>query len=289
MKILCNYNEHIKEMYFEKIVFFHGNHDNLNTLYQTVLNGLNGQDKSFLLNNQIIEKKELNVIEFDNNGIIDDLKFTAKSYFSKLMQTQINTDELEEIKDEYDLINVKLANLVAHSFCNLHSKYMFINPHLSKFCIEKYIQDNFSFVNKEEIDFATNTELQLCIVLEFINSHPETFYHVLIKDLDRNLDLSQILYIIEIMKTVSNASFYIFLRCFELYEAYHNFEQYLVLENTVLHRVEEEQNCIYSPLLTLEENEYYSKAMTYLKHKKLYDESTSKHPEIFKSDIIDVI
>ena len=56
MKILCNYREHIKELYFENIIFFHGNHENLHELYQVILSGLSGQDKSFLLNNQMIEK-----------------------------------------------------------------------------------------------------------------------------------------------------------------------------------------------------------------------------------------
>lgn len=289
MKILCNYREHMKELYFEKIIFFHGNHENLHELYQVILSGLSGQDKSFLLNNQMIEKKQLNVIEFDNYGIIDDLKFTSKSYFGKLLHEEINKEYFEDISNEYDLINKKLKVLVEQSFSNLRDRYMLINPDLSYFSIERYIQDNISFVDKEKIDYALNSELQLCIILEFIKNHPDKFYHVLIKDFERNLDVSQILYLLDIMANITNASFYIFLKCFELYEEYQNFEQYLVLDDSVIHHIEEKQECIYSPLLTTEENKYYTKAITYLKHKKMYDKYTSQHPEIFKSSINNVI
>ena len=158
MKILCNYREHIKELYFENIIFFHGNHENLYELYQVILSGLCGQDKTFLLDNQMVEKKQLNVIEFDNYGIIDDLKFTSKSYFGKLLHEEIHKKCFEDISNEYDLINKKLKVLVEQSFSNLRDRYMLINPDLSNFSIERYIQNNISFVEKEKINLALNSE-----------------------------------------------------------------------------------------------------------------------------------
>lgn len=289
MKILCNYQDKIKEIYFDGIVCFHGSLDNLHELYHVVLNGLNGQDKTFLLNNQSVEKKELNLIEFDNNGIVDDLKFTSKSYFGKLIQDQINSSNFDTLKHKYELLNTELEEAMVLAFNNMHNEHDFINPVLSAFDIKNFIQENFSFINKNDANFANNSEWQLCVILKYIKNHSDQIFHMLIKDLDRNLDLSQILYIINIMKDIPNASFYIFLKCFDLYEEYNDFQQYMVLEDSILLHAFDERVCAHQEILTYDENICFNRGISYLNHKNWYHKQTTAHPEIFKSSMEDVI
>lgn len=264
MKVNFEYENIMKEIYFEKYISFHGNVDNQDILYDVILDGLNGNDKSFMIDNQPVNKKALNVIEFSMNSIFDDLKMTSKSYNLKIIQSAIsdnNEDEL--ILEKINELLIDYDEIIQNKYQFLKNEYgNVIKPKLDIKNMKKVILDNFKLVSKGDINISQEIEFQLMVILNYIELNSEQHFYVVIKHFDYCLDLSQMACFLDQMKALKNLTTFIFSKSFELFEYQlgEDDKVYLINESSLTHYKLDQMGYTFEnlELLTEEERKKYS-------------------------------
>ncbi|MEG0328960.1 MAG: hypothetical protein RR602_03040 [Longicatena sp.] len=219
MKIYFNFKDTFKELYFDKMVCFHGSIDCQNDLYDVMINGLNGNDKSFLLNNTNVKKKELNVIEFTSNSILDDLKMTSKSYNLKILKSILDDEENVMLEESINGTLQEYQNKIINKYTSLtNDAPALFEPKLNVESIENFVISNFKLVSKENLNISKEVELQLRVILHYISMNSNQNYYLLIKHFDHCLDIEQMKSLILKIEKISNLYVFVFSKSFELFE-----------------------------------------------------------------------
>lgn len=271
MKMFFRYENSNKEIYGDRIVVFHGTIDNQIKLYDAICNGLHGNSKDFLLDNQYVSKKELNIIEFSNNSILDDLKLTSKSYNLKILESI-----LCEIDDDYvQTMNECLGKLkmkVMDTYSSLSNVYEQVVPDISFSDIKKIVTDNFSLVNKEEVNISLQIELQIMIILNYIKQNPNKIFYVLIKHFNHCLDSSQMNFILNQYLHEYNIRLVVFLKSFEIFEDLDYLNCNFMINSEEVFRLKVNYDFQDLDLYTMEENQVRIKVLNLKKRYKKYSE-----------------
>lgn len=275
MKIYLNYENTYKEIYFNKIIFFHGNIDNQIKLFDLIKEGFLGSSKSFLLNNEPVKKKSLNVIEFSMNSIFDDLKFTSKSYNLKILESIFN-DEEEQHLEEFNILLDDIQNCFNDKYSIISDNYH-LKPYLKINDIKKVILDNFILVDKDDVNISTQIELEFAIIADYIKINSEKTFYLLVKHFDYCLDISQMKRILEMFLKLGNVNVIFFTKSFELYNYVRDdYQNYMVSEDN-LYKYELDQDIIrFDPYLSDSENKFYQNILQKEKIYKDYCEITNE-------------
>lgn len=279
MKISFCFDETYKEIYFEQILCFHGDTKSQINIHEIILNGLNGSDKTFLLDNSLIKKKELEVIEFSNNTIIDDLKLNSKSYqLQNLREILLNSEEDHIIMEMNSLLETYQRRLDTRYS---HLKEMYPNlfvPDLYVKKIEEVLISNYHVFDKSEITITVSVELQLMNILDYIDHHKDKHFFLLLKHFNHILDLSQRMYILDVIKKMNNITVFIFQNDFDfLCYTENEFTNYYVSEKLVWKCEFSKMNNLETiDILTSSENDTYSHIINYLDLKSKYYQIVSE-------------
>ncbi|MGX8833745.1 hypothetical protein ACWG0P_05970 [Amedibacillus sp. YH-ame6] len=223
MKIYFNFTEAFKEVYFDKMICFHGNIDNQNKLYDVMINGLNGSDRSFLLNNTSVKKKELNIIEFSSNSILDDLKMTSKSYNLKILESIIDNEDNGVLEENInDILEAYEKKIIDKYALLTNDGSVLFEPRLKVESIKDVIISNFKLVSKEDLNISKEVELQLRVILHYVSMNSNHEFYLLIKHFDHCLDIEQMKSIVLKIEEIENLHVVIFSKSFEIFEHFSN-------------------------------------------------------------------
>lgn len=291
MKITFDFEGKSKELYFEKSMSFHGTIDNQIKLCDIIISGLNGGDKSFLLNNQMVKKKELNVIEFSMNSILDDLKLTSKSYNLKIIQSLTSEETEEELTTNLNQLIEKYQEDLASCYEELIEDYgMIVKPTINIKSIKKLLLDNFSLVEKDELNLSKEIELQLLLILNYISLNKNQHFYLILKHFDHCLDSSQMTYFYEKIRKAENICCLIFSKSFELfeYERRHRYSNSFVDEGNVRSSqiCEIEKHFMFYDLLTEKEQKELDNSVNLINRYKKYYKLTSENKKMVEKSII---
>lgn len=279
MKLYFNYETSYKEIYFDEMIFFHGNIDNQIKLYDVIKEGLQGSSKTFLLNNSIIKKKELNVIEFSMNNIFDDLKFTSKSYNLKILQSLFDNDNMN--LDNYNELLKGIQSQFDEKYQVL-SNYYHIKPNLRVNDLKKLILDNFYILNKDEVNISMQIELEFAIIANYVSLNSDKDFYILVKHFDYCLDISQMKRIISLFSNAKNIQMIFFTKSFKLYDFFREDYQNYLIGNHNIYKYELDKSIInFNPILTDQENMVYQnilrKAQIYNDYCQITNEKIIKY------------
>ena len=282
MKILLRYHETLKELQFDNIVAFYGNISHQDTLYDAVVRGLNGLDKDFLLDQQVVKKKALNIIEFQNDSIMDDLKLTSKSYNMR------NLIEVAEMVDFYELKNVmnemlsKYESAVKNYYKELSDIYSeSLVPSIQLNDLTSFFKSTFTLVDKEKVNVSQEVEFQLMLILNYVKKDANTEYFLLINHFDQLLDMSQMRFIMKYLSDIKNLKVFVFLKSFDFYECFKSqFPNYIVDDSLL--KLESicyvEKHLDYEQLLTDEEVRKIKDVLFYQERRsKFFEKVQERH------------
>lgn len=267
MKIYFPYYNSIKEIYFDNVIIFHGNINNQIKLYDEIVKGLQGNSKGFLLNNLPVNKKELNVIEFSNNTLFDDLKLTSKSYNLKILESVLDDDEviIQSINEVINDVELKIQD----KYRPISKEYAELFPSIHFQNLKKIILDNFSLVDKDKVNISLQIELQLMVILNYVRQNSDKFFFIVIKHFNHFLDISQMTYILNSFQKIKNGVAIVFVKSFELFEYYDQSLNYMI-KDFCIEKMVNDYELTSSKLLSIEENEELIKYITARKRYKRY-------------------
>lgn len=204
--MLFDYRGQSKRIDFTRVVCFHGQVMPQEELSEIILDGLNGVDKNFLLDNTGVKKKTLNVIDFSNGLITDDLKMTSKSFNLKIMREIIEKYEKKDLLAEQLSEKMgELQELINNRYKTLREEY----PQLIKLSIgieslEDLIINQFSLIDKNKVTNAVSKELQLSLIIDYIRNHSNEMYYLILHQFNESLDLSEMLFILDKIMSTEN-------------------------------------------------------------------------------------
>lgn len=225
-----------KRIEFSKVVCFHGQISKQAELSEILVDGLNGMDKKFQLDNLTVKKKTLNVIDFSNGLISDDLKMTSKSFNLKILKEIIEKYEAKDLlTEQLSEKMVEIQNLIINRYKSLSEEYpQLIKPSIEIKNIDDLILSQFSLVDKGDLNNAISKELQISLILDYVQEHQDETYYLLLNQINESLDLSELLFVLDKILATENLVCLIFTNSSQLY--YHTstlIDHYFLLDDCI--------------------------------------------------------